>query len=83
MLFPVSASEFLVGSVARRTYGLEGYVTGNCGAIADMVRGHNYAEKKLKDIKADLIVCDGVITQYMTSTFWFDSDTTKPDATFF
>lgn len=41
---PVSASKFLVDSIARRTYGLEGYVTGDCGAISDMVRGHNYAK---------------------------------------
>jgi hypothetical protein len=36
----------------------------------------------LKDIKAGLIACDGIITQSMTSTFWFDSDTTKPDTPF-
>ena len=36
----------------------------------------------LKDIRAGLIVCDGVITQNMKSTFWFDQDTTKPDTPF-
>src|SRR5690554_2092849 len=36
----------------------------------------------LKDIRAGLIACDGIITQSMTSTFWFDSDTTKPDSPF-
>jgi hypothetical protein len=36
------------------------------------------ADIMLKDIKAGLIVCDGIITQYMKSTFWFNSDTTKP-----
>lgn len=41
---PVSASRFLVDSIARKTYGLDGYVTGDCGAIEDMVRGHHYAE---------------------------------------
>ncbi|MEJ2596290.1 MAG: glycoside hydrolase, partial [bacterium] len=40
------------------------------------------ADILLKDIKAGLIVCDGVITQNMKSTFWFDSDTTKPDTPF-
>jgi hypothetical protein len=40
------------------------------------------ADILLQDIKAGLIVCDGVITQYMQSTFWFDSDTTKPDTPF-
>ncbi|HOO84779.1 MAG TPA: glycoside hydrolase family 3 C-terminal domain-containing protein [Prolixibacteraceae bacterium] len=41
---PVSASKFLVDTIARRTYGMNGYVTGDCGAISDMIRGHNYAE---------------------------------------
>ena len=40
------------------------------------------ADILLKDIKAGLIVCDGIITQYMKSTFWFNSDTTKPDTPF-
>lgn len=41
---PVSASRYLVDTIARKIYGLEGYVTGDCGAIDDMVRGHRYAE---------------------------------------
>ena len=41
---PVSASKFLVDTIARKTYGLDGYVTGDCGAIDDMVRGHRYAK---------------------------------------
>ncbi|MFN2128491.1 MAG: glycoside hydrolase, partial [Anaerolineales bacterium] len=40
------------------------------------------AELLLKDIRAGLIVCDGIVTQYMKSTFWFDSDTTKPGQPF-
>jgi len=36
----------------------------------------------LKDIRAGLIVCDGVIIQSMKSTFWFDPDTTKPGTPF-
>jgi len=49
--------------------------------------GKNYellgtANMLLKDIRAGLIVCDGIVTQYMKSTFWFDSDTTKPDTPF-
>ena len=36
----------------------------------------------LKDIKAGLIACDGVIIQSMKNTFWFDSDTTKPNTPF-
>jgi len=49
--------------------------------------GENYellgtADLLLKDIKAGLIACDGIITGYMKSTFWFDSSTTKPDTPF-
>ncbi|MCX6335447.1 MAG: glycoside hydrolase, partial [Bacteroidia bacterium] len=36
----------------------------------------------LKDIRAGLFSCDGVITQSMTSTYYFDSDTTKPGTPF-
>lgn len=40
------------------------------------------ADATLRDVRAGLIACDGIITQSMTSTFWFDSDTTKPDTPF-
>jgi hypothetical protein len=40
------------------------------------------AETLLKDIKAGLIVCDGIITQSMTSTYYFDSSTNKPATPF-
>ena len=41
---PMSASKFYVDTVARKTYGLDGYITGDCGAINDMVRGHHYVK---------------------------------------
>lgn len=41
---PVSASTFLVDTIARKIYGLDGYVTGDCGAIDDIVRGHFYTD---------------------------------------
>ena len=41
---PVSASKFLVDTLARKIYGLDGYVTSDCGAIDDIVRGHHYAD---------------------------------------
>jgi beta-glucosidase len=41
---PMSASKFYVDSIARKTYGLDGYITGDCGAISDIVSGHHYAE---------------------------------------
>lgn len=40
------------------------------------------ADILLKDIKAGLIACDGIIAQYMKNTFWFDPDTTKPGTPF-
>jgi beta-glucosidase len=36
----------------------------------------------LKDIKAGIIACDGVIIQSMKNTFWFDPSTTKPNTPF-
>jgi hypothetical protein len=39
-------------------------------------------EALLKDIKVGIMACDGVITQSMTSTYYFDSDTSKPDTPF-
>jgi hypothetical protein len=36
----------------------------------------------LRDIRAGLIACDGTIAQYMKSTFYFNSDTTKPASPF-
>ena len=41
---PVSASPFYVDTVARRTYGLKGYVPGDCAAIEDIYTGHYYVE---------------------------------------
>lgn len=41
---PISASQFLVDTIARRTYGMKGYVTGDCGAISDMIQGHKFAK---------------------------------------
>ncbi|MFO7369088.1 MAG: glycoside hydrolase family 3 C-terminal domain-containing protein, partial [Bacteroidales bacterium] len=41
---PMSASIFYVDSVIRKTYGMDGYVTGDCGAISDMFTGHHFAK---------------------------------------
>ncbi|MBN1987164.1 MAG: glycoside hydrolase family 3 C-terminal domain-containing protein [Prolixibacteraceae bacterium] len=41
---PVSADKYLVDTVARKTYGMDGYVTGDCGAIDDIVNGHHFTE---------------------------------------
>ena len=41
---PMSASKYLVDTIARKTYGLDGYITGDCGAISDIFTGHRYAK---------------------------------------
>ena len=41
---PMSASKFLVDTIARRTYGLDGYITGDCGAISDINAGHHFVQ---------------------------------------
>ncbi len=66
---PVSASKFLVDTIARRTYGLEGYVTGDCGAISDILSGHHYVKNNAEATAMGLISgvdndCGGV---YQTS----------------
>lgn len=52
---PVSASVFLVDSIARKTYGIKGYVTGDCGAISDIYQGHNYLKDGVESTAAGLI----------------------------
>jgi beta-glucosidase len=43
---PMSANKYLVDTVAKRTYGLDGYVTGDCTAVNDMFFGHHYAKSE-------------------------------------
>ena len=51
---PVSASSFLVDSIARKTYGLNGYVTGDCGAISDIFQGHHFLRDGVEATAAGL-----------------------------
>ncbi|MDA3832421.1 MAG: glycoside hydrolase family 3 C-terminal domain-containing protein, partial [Spirochaetales bacterium] len=41
---PTSASPYFLDTIARRTYGMEGYITGDCAAIEDIYTGHYYVE---------------------------------------
>ena len=41
---PTSASTLYLDTIARRTYGMKGYVTGDCAAIEDIFTGHYYVE---------------------------------------
>ena len=60
------------GSLYTASYSLDGTQFEKLGS-ADIL---------LKNIRAGLIACDGVITTSMRNTFWFDSDTTKPGTPF-
>lgn len=39
---PTSASQLYLDTIARRTYGMKGYITGDCAAIEDIYTGHFY-----------------------------------------
>ncbi len=41
---PTSASEYYLDTIARRTYGLDGYITGDCASIEDIYTGHYYVD---------------------------------------
>ena len=41
---PTSASKFYLDTIARKTYGMKGYITGDCAAIEDIYTGHFYVK---------------------------------------
>ncbi|MTK54474.1 glycoside hydrolase family 3 C-terminal domain-containing protein [Paludibacter sp.] len=41
---PTSASKFYLDTIARRTYGLKGYITGDCSAVEEIYSSHHYAK---------------------------------------
>jgi beta-glucosidase len=41
---PTSASKLYLDTIARRIYGLKGYITGDCAAIEDIYTGHYYVK---------------------------------------
>ena len=51
---PMSADKYLVDTIARRTYGLNGYITGDCGAISDIYAGHHYVKSDAEAAAAGL-----------------------------
>ena len=51
---PTSASTFYLDTLARRTYGMKGYVTGDCAAIEDIWNGHYYVETREQATAAGL-----------------------------
>ena len=67
---PTSASKFYLDTIARRTYGLKGYITGDCAAIEDIYTGHYYvktaAEATEEGLKAGVDIDCGSV--YQTNT---------------
>ncbi len=41
---PTSASKLYLDTIARRTYGMKGYITGDCASIEDIYTGHYYVK---------------------------------------
>lgn len=41
---PTSASKLYLDTIARRTYGMKGYITGDCAAIEDIYTGHYFVK---------------------------------------
>ncbi len=44
---PASANTYLLDTLLRKTFGFDGYVTGDCGAIQDITENHKWAPEKL------------------------------------
>jgi beta-glucosidase-like glycosyl hydrolase len=51
---PMSANRYYVDTIPRKTYGLQGYITGDCGAIQDIQTGHHYVETAAEAAAAGL-----------------------------
>ena len=47
---PVSANPWLLTDVLRREWGFKGYVVSDCGAVSDVVHGHEYETEKEKAV---------------------------------
>ena len=69
---PTSASKFYLDTIARRTYGLQGYITGDCAAIEDIYTGHYYVKTAEEATAQGLIAgvdCDcGSVYQSSTAS---------------
>lgn len=71
---PTSASAFYLDTLARRTYGMKGYITGDCSAIDDIMTGHFYAksyeEAAAMGIKAGVDSdCGSIYQRYAISAY--------------
>lgn len=67
---PTSASQLYLDTIARRTYGMKGYITGDCAAIEDIYTGHYFVktaeEATAKGLKAGVDSDCGSVYQRST-----------------
>jgi beta-glucosidase len=52
---PACANSFLLQDVARKAWGFNGFITSDCGAVADIAEGHKYA-KDLERAAVDAVL---------------------------
>jgi hypothetical protein len=71
----ITGNKALILKLEKKGDTYTGYYAVNGGAFYAL----GVANSMLKDIKAGLMACDGVIIQSMKNTYWFNPDTTKPD----
>jgi beta-glucosidase len=68
---PTSASKFYLDTIARRTYGLKGYITGDCSAVQEIYTSHHYVktleEAAAAGLKAGVDIDCGSIYQRSTT----------------
>jgi beta-glucosidase-like glycosyl hydrolase len=67
---PTSASKLYLDTIARRTYGLKGYITGDCSAIQEIYSSHHYVktpeEAAAQGLKAGVDIDCGSVYQRST-----------------
>ena len=51
---PTTAGTYYIDTLARRTYGMKGYVTGDCSAVQDIWDGHYYVQTREEAAAAGL-----------------------------
>jgi len=52
---PVTADPYLVDQIARKNWGMDGYVTSDCGGVNDIYSNHKYVETAAEATAAALI----------------------------
>ena len=71
---PTTSSEYYIDVIARRTYGMKGYVTGDCSAVDDIFTGHYYVETAEEAAAEGLYAgvdsdCGSIYQRYMISAY--------------